>query len=456
MLAAPYAPEQGPERVGAGRLAMLRIGYAACLAHDVGDLWQHAALWYGEPTWPMAAPGGVRWALGGWWLSLVLLGLGLFTRAAALANWGFCVVFLGFHSMRHGYEYHNDNLYLLLAAGLVVLPTARVASLDALRRPTPIRSVGPAGEVFVAWVASTLYLDSALWKLSSRMWREGLGYWTPASQPTDALLSWDWTLENEWLARTFGYTTLVYELLFVVLVWWRKARWPLLFVGAGLHLGIALFLPLPRFGILMLVLLGVLAPIGRTRDEPIRPVLRTARALFYAWWLFAFTLGLRGPLHAWRHGEDAPRSAPASRALHLAELWSYRLFGIRSHPIFLDSQFLGYGEETRLCYVPPDGGPPREFAPPRWNRHWVSWCYRMTWPAISHERFDAWLRRYVAHHGSRAELDLERGRVVVERRALTLPVEGWQPGVRAANLSSPWRAIAVVAVVDGAPVVIRL
>jgi hypothetical protein len=185
MLAAPHALE----RAAAGRLALLRIGYAACLAHDVGDLWQHAALWYGEPTWPMTAPAGVRWALGGWWLSLALLGLGVFTRAAALANWGFCVVFLGFHSMRHGYEYHNDNFYMLLAAGLVILPTARVASLDALRRPARIRSIGPAGELFVAWAASSLYLDSALWKLSSRMWREGLGYWTPACQPTDALLS---------------------------------------------------------------------------------------------------------------------------------------------------------------------------------------------------------------------------------------------------------------------------
>jgi hypothetical protein len=145
VLAAPHAFE----RAAAGRLALLRIGYAACLAHDVGDLWQHAALWYGEPTWPMTAPAGVRWALGGWWLSLALLGLGVFTRAAALANWGFCVVFLGFHSMRHGYEYHTYNLYMLLAAGLVVLPTARGASLDALHRPARIRSIGPAGELFV-------------------------------------------------------------------------------------------------------------------------------------------------------------------------------------------------------------------------------------------------------------------------------------------------------------------
>jgi hypothetical protein len=79
----------------------------------------------------------------------------------------------------------------------------------------------------------------------------------------------------------------------------------------------------------------------------------------------------------------------------------------------------------------------------------------MTWPAIPHERFEAWLRRYVAHHGTRADLDLGLGEVVVERRTLTLPVECWRPGVRAANLASPWRAVAVVALERAAPVVRR-
>jgi hypothetical protein len=436
----------------ARRLALLRIGYAAILGHDVADLWQHAALWYGELSWPISAPAGVRLALGAWWVSLVFLLLGLCTRAAALANWCFCVVFLGFHSMRRGFEYHNDNVYILLAAGLVVLPSAAVLSLDSQRNRKRGCAVGASGETFVAWVAATLYLDSALWKLSSRMWLGGLGYWTPASQPTDALLSLDWTLEHEWIARGFGYTTLVYELLFVVLVWWRRARWPLLLVGAALHVGIATFLPLPRFGLLMLVLLAVLTPHPKAVRAARRRPQRVALAMFYGWWACVFVLGLRGPLHAWRHGEGTPLPAPSAPALQLVERWSYRLLGMRSHPIFLDSQFTGYTHETRVCYVPDAGSEPREFLPPRFNRHWVSWCYRFTWPAIPPERGAAWLERYVAHHGSRAGLDLERGHFVVERRPMVLPVDGWRAGARARNLVSPWRAVADVVMHDGRPV----
>lgn len=437
--------------LASARLAVLRIGFALCLAHDVADLWQHAGLWYGEARWPSAAPTGVRLALGAWCLTLLVLAAGAWTRVAALVNWGFSVVFLGFHSMRYGYEYHNDNVYIAMSAALVVLPTAQVWSIDARRRPPLRRGVSAAGETFVALVAAGLYLDSALWKLSSSMWLAGLGYWTPASQPSDAWLALDWTLEHEGVARALGYGTLVYELLFVGLVWWRRARWPLLAFGAGLHIGIATLLPLPRFGVMMLVFLAVLAPIGRTESVTWTRAARVGLLSFYAWWAVLFALGLRGPLASLARGEHAP-PALTSAALQHVERWSYRLLGMRSHPIFLDSQFEGYEQETRVCFVPDGAGDARavELGTPRFNRHWVSWCYRLTWPAIPPERLADWLERYVAHHAAARGLDLTTGHVRVERRALDLPIDHWRPGVRRANLSAPWVRTGTVMVVDGA------
>lgn len=91
-------------------------------------------------------------------------------------------------------------------------------SIDAWRNPPKTRSIGPAAEIFFALALSSVYLDSAIWKLSSSMWIAGLGYWTPGVQPWPGQPSFAWTLESPWIAHLAGYGTLLFELSFLVLV----------------------------------------------------------------------------------------------------------------------------------------------------------------------------------------------------------------------------------------------
>jgi vitamin K-dependent gamma-carboxylase-like protein len=437
-------------RTSALPLALFRVGFGACLAWDIASLMNAAPLWFAGLSLPVVP------LLVVWLVAALGLMLGAFTGPCAWVNYLFCVVMLGFVGLERGFEYHLDNLYILASFGLLFLPVSRVLSIDARRSPPEDRTVGRLPFVFLALVVSGIYLDSAIWKLSSRMWIEGLGYWAPASQPWDGRVALNWTLEHEWIARAAGYITLVYELLFVVLVWSRRLRLPLLTVGFLLHLGIGLVLPLPRFGTLMVVFLIGLLPLGKVTQVPARPPSpwRVPIVAGFIGWALAFCLVLVEPVGVLvRHGLGGvdgalPRSwhvtdnTTAARLAQRAMSWSYRLFGVRSHPIFLDSQFVDATVETRL--LTRDGERLARLHEPLVHRHWLAWNYRIAWPLLPLERAEAQLLRFVDYHATRRGLDLERVQVIVEQRPIEMPVDGWRKGQRARNLASVWRQVGVI------------
>lgn len=443
---------------------LFRILFGACLSLDIAGLMVDAPFWFDPVPYGVSAGPWPRWILGGWLLAALSLTAGYRTRIAALCNYGFCVAVLGFGGMRYGYEYHPDGLYLLTSFGIIFLPVSARLSLDAMA--VGKRSVSSLPFAFLACVASSIYLDSGLWKLSSELWVNGLGYWLPAVQPTDALVSIPWTFENRWLAIALSHVTLAYELLFPALIWFRRLRWPLLAIGFGLHLGVATVIPLPFFGLLMCaILVGLIpSPVEPERSaaatsRPQRPVpLPRPLALAAVSGLTAaFLMCLAEPIAALRtrglgasSGPNATpwpaKKPPVALAHQRALVWSYRLFGIRSHPIFLDSAFADYTVDRRLVYVPnapQEGGAATDeghrFYPANRNRHYVSWHYRSVWPMLDRPSMQAKLIRFVRFHAHQSALDLTEGEVRLQRRPMRLPVEGWRPGQRSANLEQQWK-----------------
>ena len=336
-------------------------------------------------------------------------------------------------------------------------------------------------------VVSSIYFDSAIWKLSSSMWMAGLGYWTPALQPWDAWVTLPWTLDNEWIARAAGYVTLAFELAFPVLVWPRRTRWLMLLIGLGLHIGVGTVIPLPLFGALMIAFLAGLLPpwwfrapaVDRSSHEPLASDavawrFRGAVAFFAVFAVF-FSAAMVEPMSVLVRsgigGVDGPkrRSIPATFDGSLIQAYrgvmqaGYRFAGFRTHPIFLDGQFVDYTHQTRLVYRGPciptlasadlslpaarsavldrEAGPGRRFYALNQNRLWLAWTYRMVRPRLPVARVESKLRRFLQYWAVRAELDLERGYIAVEQRAIELPVDRWQRGVRERNERSEWREV---------------
>ena len=203
-----------------------------------------------------------------WAAVLGLLVLGWHTRAAALANYGFCLVF--FASLKT-YSYMITPVYIGMSLLLLVLPVGRRFSLDRLllklRHTGPGFRYQPPGTVsqlayYVPVVVGIafVYLDSTLYKLTSPMWLAGLGLWKTLSLPYETPVNGSLLLNQQWLVKSLGYFTLVFEFLFLFLFPFRKYRLGLLLIGVGLHASILVFFAFPLFALGFLSIYLLLLP----------------------------------------------------------------------------------------------------------------------------------------------------------------------------------------------------
>jgi len=252
-------------------LALFRITYGAILFLEVAQMYYYEHLITDPVPWLGGRETHLIYPL---WLAVIAcLTLGLFTRAMTVANYviGF-VTISGFHD----FEYHVDYIITGLNLLLLVTPVSQRLSLDSLRATHAAARAGISLEppqvsalyrtLFVFVGLGLVYFDSTFWKLASPMWTAGLGVWLPASLPHITWLDMSPFLDREWLAKGLGYLTLIFEMSFIVLMWFRALAVPLTIVGVGLHLGIAAAFPIPWFGLTCAALyLLVLPPSVYTR-----------------------------------------------------------------------------------------------------------------------------------------------------------------------------------------------
>lgn len=471
------------QRASAVPLAVCRILFGLCLVFDIWALLEYSPMWFDPEPFLDRAPLWIDGLLVLWLGIAILLTVGAYARVCAALNYVACVVFMGFFSMPASCEFHPDTLYLSTSLALPFLPIERVWSVDAWRQRPAVRSIGPGAEIFFALLVSNIYLESALWKLSSTMWMNGLGYWTPATQPWPGQPSFAWTLDHEWVAKAAGYVTLVFELAFVVLVWFRPLRWVLLGIGFVLHVGIGTIMPLPLFGLIMTALLAALMPLRPPTEEqqPARfeggPSLgRRLAPAYFSLWAVVFLVGAIDPVLALvrvgpggAHGHQhqpwySANATPLQHAAGAGLFWAYRLFGFRTHHIFLDDQFTRYTTQTRLRFHPrgslasgPDAlgdgapwlaawdtdEPGVDFFPPAFNRRFKAWHYRTAYAFLPRARVEDRLRRWLQFHHGRENIDLRKGLVTIEQRPIEMPIEGWVEGQRQRNLERPWTRVGV-------------
>lgn len=397
-------------------LAVFRIVFSAVLLAEIGQLFYFRHLIFDVIPFVEIGEIGFTAPLLLWMVTLLCLLLGLFTRPAALINYGFCLVF--FASMKT-YGYMMTPIYIGLSLLFLFLPISRCLSLDRLRRglrfPTP--SLGadlpplPTTVSQLAYYAPVVvgiafvYLDSTLYKLTSPMWLTGLGMWKTLSLPYETQLNASVILNQEWLVKTLGYLTLAFEFSFLFLFPFRRYRLGLMIIGIGLHLGILIALPIPLFSLGFGSLYLLMVPASRWRrprrlmawlDEWVAryratgagaaahyaaaevagPVPDAAISLWPGVSLRDLKpagagLGLAGltllqclvsynaPLIQLLRRKSGLENTGAGRAL--ARAWGVvegparNYFGIANHPIALDEHFVGYTRLVAVTYTGADG-----------------------------------------------------------------------------------------------------
>lgn len=225
-------------------LIYFRLAFGAIMLWEV---WRYAAYgwiarYYIEPTfffsyfgfdWVKPLPG-----MGMYWIFLLLAILaalilcGLFYRISAVL---FFVCFTYVFLLDQTRYLNHFYLISLISFILIFLPAADRFSLDALRRPSLRRSTAPLWTLYLLrFQIGVVYFFGGVAKLNGD-WLQGEPMRMWLAGKTDFPFIGQWFTE-EWMVYLFSYGGLLFDLLFVPLVLWRRTRWPALLIALLFHL----------------------------------------------------------------------------------------------------------------------------------------------------------------------------------------------------------------------------
>lgn len=183
--------------------------------------------------------------------SLLSLALGLHTRLSAFLAWGLhlSLVTSGFASFYGVDQLANTFLFYLL-----VFPSGRAWSLS----PRPEQTI-PVGALRVIQLhLCVIYLFAGLDKAMGTQWWNGEAIWQAVTQPAFSTFDLSGLASHPWIPMVAGWSTLVVEIGYALLIWPRRTRTIWCIAAFGLHLGIGLFMGLVFFSGLMMLLTGCL------------------------------------------------------------------------------------------------------------------------------------------------------------------------------------------------------
>jgi predicted DCC family thiol-disulfide oxidoreductase YuxK len=255
-------------KVDALGLSVFRILYSLVLFLETLQLFKFRHIIYDKDPFQYVGEIDVTFFFFFWFIVLGLLMLGLFTKTATILNYIFAIII--FSSAKH-FAYHVYYLYVAVNFLLMFLPISRVFSMDSLVQKLKYTRVGFEYKVdrkvleinYLIPVFSAIalvYFDSIFQKLSSPMWRSGLGMWLPSSLPMVTLNDTSVLLNQEWLIKFLGYFVVFFEGAFIFLFWFRQIRIPLMIIGILFHIGILIIYPIPLFALTVIAVYILMLP----------------------------------------------------------------------------------------------------------------------------------------------------------------------------------------------------
>jgi hypothetical protein len=468
------------ERIPATTLGLFRIAFCTVLLLEVAQLFyfRDLVLQADSPLRLAPVPLGLLFVV--WFGALLAMIVGWKTRIAAIVNYVFVLCTF---SIFGRWEYHFDYVVIGVSLLLVLAPTTRRFSIDrclAARAGRPM-----AGDVSRLWTLAIVfigvglvYFDSVFHKLNSDLWTAGLGVWLPASRPWATWLPVGLVqtfLDWEWIVRGLGFATLAFEMSFVFLLWFARARPLLLFVGVGLHIGIALVFPIPWFGLgeaaLYLLLLpavvdgpllaldaALVRRLGARAEPPqqqssrgfelLLPVALALTALIGQSLYIVYKSPVGGRIARSVLPADVLQAGAPFARVAMKQLRHYA--GLSEHPVFMDGHFAGYehivgvvavdaaGHDTWLPMID-EHGQPGAYAT---GRQWVNWSFRVVRPGVKPEAVSAGIEQYSKFWAEAEGRDLNDLKLELRVKKVPAPSH-WQSGALREALERPWQTVAV-------------
>ncbi|WP_437737453.1 hypothetical protein [Sorangium sp. So ce1335] len=207
-------------------------------------------------------------------LALVALLLGWRARAAAALAW---LTHLLLMMTADSTSYGADSYAHIFLFYLMWMPSGAALSLDRRLGRAP---AGPPPTTRLSLRVLQVhlcvsYLASGLSKASGAQWWNGDAVWRSVMLPEYRQLDLSWLAQHPWIPTLAGWLVLLVEAGYAFFIWPRQTRRLWVAATVALHLGIAVFMGLVVFGVLMavltLALFGVSAePCGSRGSPPTR------------------------------------------------------------------------------------------------------------------------------------------------------------------------------------------
>lgn len=211
-------------------------------------------------------------------VTFALLTVGLASRFVAVLAWVFAISYV---QRAQGALFGLDQINTMLAMYLMVGPCGACYSLDAwIARRRGKQPDDPSVSANVAIRLMQLhlcviYLFAGIGKLVGQSWWNGTGLWGGIANLEYQTMDATWLAWWPHLAALLSHLTVYWEVFYCVLIWPRATRPWMLLLAIPLHLGIALWMGMMTFGLIMLV-----ANLAFVRQETVRVAVR---------WLFRRT-----------------------------------------------------------------------------------------------------------------------------------------------------------------------
>lgn len=185
-------------------------------------------------------------------ISLLFLLFGLFTRPMALISW-----FLNWSFLNTGYSgAYGADLYIhIFLFYLMLVPAGHAYSLDCLLRKA---SEKPSYQARLGLRVLQLhmcisYLASGLEKASGAQWWNGEIIFIALNTPGYQIIDSHWMADFSFIPMVMGWLVLAVEIFYAIFIWPAKTRTFWISATCLLHIGIAIFLRLHVFGLLMCI-----------------------------------------------------------------------------------------------------------------------------------------------------------------------------------------------------------
>lgn len=186
-----------------------------------------------------------------------LLTVGLFSRIMAILAFLFAVSYA--NRITPGAYFGLDKINCMLAMYLMVGPCGARYSIDRLWRlrrgnnEVPATSFATLAIRLIQVHMCIIYLFSGIAKIGGLPWETGEATWLSFDLAEYRSLDMTWMVSHQLFMNFMTHLTVFWELSYAALVWPALTRPWVLLIAIFVHGGIALFLGMPTFGIVMLI-----------------------------------------------------------------------------------------------------------------------------------------------------------------------------------------------------------